>query len=43
VPTREILWGSLPYVVVMFIGIILLCIFPQIATWLPDAVMGPAV
>ncbi|ALA19320.1 MULTISPECIES: TRAP transporter large permease [unclassified Chelatococcus] len=43
VPTREVLWGSLPYVFVMFLGILLLCIFPQIATWLPDVVMGPAI
>jgi hypothetical protein len=25
----------------MVIAIILLCLFPGLATWLPDAVMGP--
>jgi TRAP-type C4-dicarboxylate transport system permease large subunit len=25
----------------MVIAIILLCFFPGLATWLPDAVMGP--
>jgi C4-dicarboxylate transporter DctM subunit len=40
VPTREILWGALPYVLVMFLAIVILCIFPDIATWLPDRMMG---
>jgi tripartite ATP-independent transporter DctM subunit len=42
VPTREVLWGSLPYVIVMFIGIVILCVFPELTTWLPDRIMGPA-
>jgi C4-dicarboxylate transporter DctM subunit len=42
VPTKEVLWGSLPYVLAMFLAIIILCFFPEIATWLPDVVMGPA-
>lgn len=41
VPTREVLWGALPYVLVMMFGILVLCIFPEIATWLPNYVMGP--
>lgn len=40
IPTRDILWGSLPYVMVMFIAIVLLCLFPDIATWLPNQMMG---
>jgi tripartite ATP-independent transporter DctM subunit len=36
-----ILWGALPFVLCMMLGIILLCIFPQIALWLPEALMGP--
>lgn len=40
---RTILTGSLPYVACMVIAILLLCLFPEIAVWLPDAVMGPAV
>jgi TRAP-type C4-dicarboxylate transport system permease large subunit len=39
---REILWGSLPYVLCMVLGIVILCFVPEIATWLPDIVMGPA-
>ncbi|MCP1200348.1 TRAP transporter large permease [Notoacmeibacter sp. MSK16QG-6] len=37
-----ILRGSLPYVVCMILGIVTLCIFPQIALFLPDLVMGTA-
>ena len=36
-----ILWGALPFVLCMVLGILLLCLFPQIALWLPDALMGP--
>jgi C4-dicarboxylate transporter, DctM subunit len=38
-----ILWGSLPFVLCMVLGIVLLCLFPQIALWLPEALMGPGV
>ncbi|WP_108263625.1 TRAP transporter large permease [Mangrovicoccus ximenensis] len=37
---KTILYGSLPYVGCMVAGIVLLCLFPGIATWLPDLVMG---
>ncbi|MCL5776302.1 TRAP transporter large permease [Limibaculum sp. FT325] len=40
---KTILWGSMPFVLCMVLAIVLLCLFPGIATWLPDAVMGPAV
>jgi len=39
---KTILLGSLPYVACMVVAIVLLCLFPGIATWLPDAVMGPS-
>jgi len=42
VPTRTVLLGSIPYVLCMVVGIIILCVFPEIATWLPDYMMGPA-
>jgi len=32
----EVLKGSLPFMLCMVVGIILLCIFPEIATWLPN-------
>ena len=37
---RTILMGSLPFVACMVLAILLLCLFPGLATWLPDAVMG---
>ncbi|MBO3761520.1 TRAP transporter large permease [Ciceribacter sp. L1K22] len=42
VRTKDILWGALPYVLVMFLAILLLCIFPEIATWLPNQMLGVA-
>jgi len=36
-----ILKGALPFMLCMVVGIILLCIFPEIATWFPDYIMGP--
>jgi len=43
IPLRTILLGSLPYVACMVLAIILLCIFPGLATGLPDLIMGQAV
>ena len=40
---KTILVGSLPYVACMVIAIVLLCLFPGLAVWLPDFVMGAEV
>ncbi|MFX0540226.1 TRAP transporter large permease [Roseovarius sp. S4756] len=40
---RTILTGSLPFVACMVLAIVILCLFPGLATWLPDYVMGTAV
>jgi tripartite ATP-independent transporter DctM subunit len=40
IPLRDILAGSLPYVAVLAVGILLLVLFPDVATWLPDRVYG---
>jgi len=37
-----ILKGALPFMLCMVGGIVILCFFPGIATWLPTYVMGPA-
>lgn len=37
-----VLMGALPFVLMMVVGIVLLCVFPGIATWLPEALMGPS-
>ena len=36
-----ILKGALPFMLCMVVGI--LCVFPEIATWLPNKLMGPAI
>ena len=41
VPLRDVMMGSLPFVVIMLLFIVLLTLFPEIATWLPNHVMGP--
>lgn len=43
VPLRTVLLGSLPYMLCMVVAIIILCIFPEIATWLPQQMMGTAI
>ena len=42
VPLARIMWGTLPYVFCMMFAIVVLCVFPEIATWLPDRLMGAA-
>jgi tripartite ATP-independent transporter DctM subunit len=41
VPVTKVMWGTLPYVLCMMLAIVILCIFPEIATWLPNYLMGP--
>jgi len=41
VPTKTVLAGSVPYVLCMVLAIVILCVVPEIATWLPDYLMGP--
>jgi TRAP-type C4-dicarboxylate transport system permease large subunit len=42
VPLRTVLKGALPYMLAMVLGIVILCLVPEIATWLPTYVMGPS-
>ena len=35
---REIIWGTLPFIVLMVLAIVLLCFVPEIALWLPNSV-----
>jgi TRAP-type C4-dicarboxylate transport system permease large subunit len=41
IPLGEVIWGTLPFVLLMAGAVVLLCLVPQISTWLPDLVMGP--
>jgi len=40
IPLREVVWGVMPFVMLMFVAVLLLCFFPGIATGLPNAIMG---
>ena len=39
IPLRDVIYGTLPFVVLMAFAVVLLCFVPQIATLLPDVVM----
>jgi C4-dicarboxylate transporter, DctM subunit len=43
VPLQTILRGALPYMLMMVLGIVILCVFPEIVTWLPSYLMGAAI
>jgi len=40
IPLADVIWGVLPFVVLMLVAVVLICIFPGIALWLPAATMG---
>src|SRR3984885_2801270 len=40
IPLGDVIWGVLPFVVLMMLAVVILCVFPGIATWFPDVVMG---
>ena len=40
IPLSDVIWGIMPFVVLMLIAILFLCLFPAIATWFSDLVMG---
>jgi len=35
-----VLRGSIPFILLLLLGIVILCIFPQLATWLPAQMIG---
>jgi TRAP-type C4-dicarboxylate transport system permease large subunit len=41
IPLSEVIWGTLPFVLLMMLAVVVLCFVPQISTFLPDLVMGP--
>ncbi|MBI2354225.1 MAG: TRAP transporter large permease [Deltaproteobacteria bacterium] len=40
IPLKDVIWGVMPFVGLMMIAVLLLCLMPGIATWFPDMVMG---
>jgi TRAP-type C4-dicarboxylate transport system permease large subunit len=41
IPLRDVMWGVLPFVGLMILGVVILCLSPGIATSFPDQIMGP--
>ena len=41
IPLSDVIWGVLPFVLLMMLAVLLLCFVPGISTALPDLVMGP--
>lgn len=41
IPLSKVIWGTLPFVGLMMLAVILMCVFPGIVTLLPNLVMGP--
>ena len=39
IPLRDVIWGVMPFVALMFVALFVLCFAPGIATWLPSAVI----
>ncbi|HTY99172.1 MAG TPA: TRAP transporter large permease [Rhodocyclaceae bacterium] len=42
IPLKDVIWGVLPFVGLMFAALFLICLLPGIATAFPDLVMGVA-
>jgi C4-dicarboxylate transporter DctM subunit len=40
IPLKDVIFGVMPFVGLMFVAIVLLCVFPSIATALPAMLMG---
>ena len=40
IPLKDVIWGVMPFLGLMFVAILLMCFVPGIATALPDLVMG---
>ena len=41
IPLSEVIWGTLPFVLLMMAAVLTLCFLPEISTGLPDLIMGP--
>jgi len=40
IPLRDVVLGVLPFVALMTLALLILCLVPQIAIWFPDALLG---
>jgi len=42
IPLKDIIWGTVPFVALMAVAVVILCAFPGIAMWFPDMIQGAA-
>jgi TRAP-type mannitol/chloroaromatic compound transport system permease large subunit len=40
IKTSEIYQGVIPFIIIQLIGLIILALFPELATWLPSKILG---
>jgi TRAP-type C4-dicarboxylate transport system permease large subunit len=40
IPLSTVLQGSVPFILLLFLGMLVLCFFPWLATWLPAMMIG---
>ena len=40
IPLKDVIWGVMPFVALMFVAVLLLCLMPGIAVGLPNMIMG---
>jgi C4-dicarboxylate transporter, DctM subunit len=39
IPLSDIIWGTMPFLLLMFVGVLVCCLVPGVVTWLPAVVM----
>ena len=39
IPLGDVIWGVVPFVILMTLAVIVLCFLPEIAMWLPEKVI----
>jgi tripartite ATP-independent transporter DctM subunit len=40
IPLGDVIWGVLPFALLMLLAVVLICLMPGVALWLPDLAMG---
>jgi C4-dicarboxylate transporter, DctM subunit len=43
IPLGSLMWGIMPFIGLMIFAVVFICVFPGVATWFPDLVMGLSV
>jgi len=39
IPLSDVVWGVVPFVILMMLAVVVLCFLPEIAMWLPDKII----